>query len=86
MFESEANIKGNSVMVRAVIVRVDHPVRDSHRKVTSESHVNMGMARRGLKCGDVAHVFNMKSMAKEEILKGRAARILIRTIDGTVGI
>ena len=73
-------------MVRAVVVRVDHPVRDSHREVAGEGYVDMGLAGGSLKRGDVAHVLDMKSVAKEEVLRSRAPRTLIRAIDSTVGI
>ena len=73
-------------MVRAIVCGDNLPVRNGHGKIAGEGHINMGLAERGLKCGDITHILDMESMAEEEILKFRAPWILVRSIDSAVGI
>ena len=56
------------------------------RKVAGKGDVNVGLAKRGLERGGIAHVLHMETVAEEEVLEFCAPWILVRSIEIAVGI
>ena len=85
-FKSEPHLEEHGVMVRPIIDSIHPPARDSHREVPGEHDIDMGLAQGGLEGRNIAHIFNMETVAEEELLKFRAAGILVRSIEIAEGV